>query len=215
MEHFEGGASSRKAGSGRERAIAGPIAECRQDEVQGRLEKLLGPYARETNANTIFGPKLGLTRVEDSTAMPSADAAGRAADAEAAAGRKHKKKKISRAQTAEADAASRWLKGFKCTDALGDPQGWRRAMVEATTLLRHSHSAERLPLSLRHELPPLQHGATWDHGDVVLPGAKYAARAQALREVQEPPVTPLLVPPPHMRALLNLMQGPDELVAPS
>ena len=88
-------------------------------------------------------------------------------------------------------------------------------MRDPTAHRRTQRGAQCRRAAIRHELPPLQHGATWDHGDVVLPGAKYAARAQALREVQEPPVTPLLVPPPHMRALLNLMQGPDELVAPS
>ena len=59
------------------------------------------------------------------------------------------------------------------------------AMQEATTLLQHSNSSEQLPLSLRHALPPLQHGANWEHGEDGLPGARNAARAKLLREVQE------------------------------
>jgi len=120
---------------------------------------------------------------------------------------------MSKAQAAGAEAAAKFFKGFKCADAVKDDGLWLQAMQEATTLLQHSNSSEQLPLSLRHALPPLQHGANWDHGEDGFPGARNAARAKLLREVQEPPVTPLLiVPPAHLRARMDSMKKTGALL---
>ena len=162
--------------------------ECREDELQGLIEGALRPHASH-GCNASGAPALVLTRAEE------------AALKKTVAGRSGKKKQMSKAQAAGAEAAAKFFKGFKCADALRDDGLWVQAMQQATTLLQHSNSSEQLPLSLRHALPPLQHGTNWDHGEDGLPGARNAARAKLLREVQEPSVTPLLiVPPAHLRA---------------
>lgn len=173
-------------------------SECREDELQGLIERALRPHASQ-GCNTIGAPALVLTRAEEGALK------------ETVAGRNGKKKQMSKAQAAEGEAAAKFFKGFKCADAIRDDESWLRAMQEATTLLQHSNSSEQLPLSLRHELPPLQHGADWDHGEDVFPGARNAARAKLLHEVQEPPVTPLLVPPAQLRASIGMMKAPGAL----
>ena len=175
-------------------------SECREDELQGLIEGALRPHASH-GCNATGAPTLVLTRVEE------------AALKETVAGRSGKKKQMSKAQAAGAEAAAKFFKGFKCADAVRDDELWLRAMQEATTLLQHSNSSEQLPLSLRHALPPLQHGTNWDHGEDGFPGARNAASAKLLREVQEPPVTPLLlVPPAHLRAPMDIMKKTGALL---
>lgn len=174
--------------------------ECREDELLGLIEGALRPAAPH-GCNASGAPALALTRAEE--APPK----------EAVAGRSGKVKQMSKAQAAGAEAAAKFFKGFKCADAVKDDGLWLQAMQEATTLLQHSNSSEQLPLSLRHALPPLQHGANWEHGEDGLPGARNAARAKLLREVQEPPVTPLLiVPPAHLRARMDSMKKTGALL---
>ena len=175
-------------------------SECREDELQGLIEGALRPHASH-GCNATGAPTLVLTRVEE------------AALKETVAGRSGKKKQMSKAQAAGAEAAAKFFKGFKCADAVRDDELWLRAMQEATTLLQHSNSSEQLPLSLRHALPPLQHGTNWDHSEDGFPGARNAASAKLLREVQEPPVTPLLlVPPAHLRAPMDIMKKTGALL---
>ena len=175
-------------------------SECREDELQGLIEGALRPHASH-GCNASGAPALVLTRAEE------------AAPKETVAGRSGKKKQMSKAQAAGAEAAAKFFKGFKCSDAVRDDGLWLQAMQEATTLLQHSNSSEQLPLSLRHALPPLQHGVNWDHGEDGFLGARNAASAKLLREVQEPPVTPLLiVPPAHLRASMDIVKKTGALL---
>ena len=146
------------------------IAECEEAELAPWLCRLLGPHGvgGEPVTNHVVGPKLVVTAAEEYAKPRVLDGSKDA---------KPRKKTSAKAAAAEKQATT-FFKDLKCAQLLDQ---WDQAMLEARTLL--DASAEPLPMRMRYDLLPLQHGERWTLADPK--AAKYAKSIQEMREEAE------------------------------